>query len=65
MDNPNEDEGFRSWRQALERGILSDQQLAVLKDMVASHQAETIEAAAIMLDWQDSVIDPPEHMYGF
>jgi hypothetical protein len=33
--------------------------------MVAQHQAETIEEAASMLDWQDSVIDPPEHMYGF
>jgi hypothetical protein len=64
MDTSKENEGFKSWRLALENGKLSAEQLAVLKDMVEKHQAETLEAAAVMLDWQDSVIDPPEHMYG-
>jgi len=41
------------------------EQKAVLQDMVDSGQVESIETAAKMLDWQDSVIDPPEHMYGF
>jgi hypothetical protein len=59
------DKGFKSWRVALEQGVLSEEQLLVLREMVAQHQAETIEEAASMLDWQDSVIDPPEHMYGF
>ena len=60
-----ENKGFPSWHQALINGQLSEKQLAVLKDMVEQKQAETVEAAASMLDWQDSVIDPPEHMYGF
>jgi hypothetical protein len=33
--------------------------------MVEDGQAETIEAAAAFLDWQDTVIQPDEHMYGF
>ena len=28
-------------------------------------EAENIDAAASMLDWQDAIINKPEHMYGF
>ena len=56
---------FKSWRQALEANQLSRDQLAVLEKMVADGEAETIEAAAARLDWQDTVIMPDEHMYGF
>jgi hypothetical protein len=65
MSDAAEQKGFRSWHLALTQGQLSAEQLAVLQDMVEQKQAETLEAAASMLDWQDSVIDPPEHMYGF
>jgi hypothetical protein len=44
---------------------LTPEQLAVLKDMVDTGQVESIDTAAKMLDWQDGVIDPPEHMWGF
>jgi hypothetical protein len=56
---------FNSWQRSLAEGTLTTEQMAVLKDMVDCGQVESIETAAKMLDWQDSVIDPPEHMYGF
>ena len=56
---------FSSWQRGLAEGTLTAEQMAILKDIVDSGQVETIETAATMLDWQDSVIDPPEHMYGF
>jgi hypothetical protein len=55
---------FRSWREALEQGALDAEHFRVLEEMVASGQAATIEAAASMLDWQETVVDPDEHMYG-
>jgi hypothetical protein len=33
--------------------------------MVRQGQAESLEAAAAMLDWQDAIINKPDHMYGF
>jgi hypothetical protein len=56
---------FKSWRQALADNRLSPDQRAVLERMVADGEADTIEAAAARLDWQDTVINPEEHMYGF
>jgi hypothetical protein len=65
MDD-NQDKGrITSWRQALDQGRLTSEQIAVLDEMVQEHQAETREAAASMLDWQDAIINKPEHMYGF
>jgi hypothetical protein len=58
-------EVFKSWRQALEQNRLTRDQLAVLEKMVEDGEADTIEAAAARLDWQDTVIMPDEHMYGF
>jgi hypothetical protein len=49
----------------LDSGELTAEQRAVLEDMVSQGQAETIETAASMLDWQDAIINKPEHMYGF
>ena len=54
-----------SWRQALDQGTLTSEQIAVLDEMVQEAQAENREAAASMLDWQDAIINKPEHMYGF
>jgi hypothetical protein len=56
---------FTSWRQALDHGILASEQIALLDEMVREGQAESREAAASMLDWQDAIINKPEHMYGF
>jgi hypothetical protein len=58
-------EEFKSWRQALADQKLSAEQLAVLRTMVEDGEADSIEAAAARLDWQDTVINPDEHMYGF
>jgi len=65
MTEPPNHEGFSSWRLALNANQLTPEQMEVLKDMVATGQAENLEAAAVMLDWQDSVIQPPEHLWGF
>jgi len=56
---------FKSWRLALADNRLTPDQLAVLEKMVEDKEAESIEAAAARLDWQDTVINPDEHMYGF
>ena len=56
---------FASWENALAENKLTPEQIAVLKGMVDEKQAESLQAAARMLDWQDSIIHPDEHMYGF
>ena len=58
-------EAFKSWRQALAENKLTRDQLAVLEKMVSDGEAANLEAAAARLDWQDTVINPDEHMYGF
>ena len=65
MDSSPEKGKITSWRQALEQGELTSQQVAVLEEMVKEGQAENLQAAASMLDWQDAIINKPEHMYGF
>jgi hypothetical protein len=61
----SEEYQFKSWRQALAENRMSREQLSVLEKMVEDGEAENIEAAAARLDWQDTVINPDEHMYGF
>ena len=65
MSDPEEQSPINSWRQALDQGILSTEQLATLEDMVRQGEADTIQHAADRLDWQDAIINKPEHMYGF
>jgi hypothetical protein len=65
MSDPANQEGIRSWRQALEGNKLSPEQIEVLQDMVTNGEAETLLAAAVMLDWKDGIIHPAEHLYGF
>ena len=65
MTEPENESGFRSWRLALEANKLSAGQLEVLQDMVDKGEAETILAAAVMLDWKDGIIHPAEHLYCF
>ena len=45
--------------------VLARDRVLFVGEKVAAVAAETLEAAAAMLDWQDSVINPDEHMYGF
>ena len=65
MDTSPEGSKITSWRQALDEGTLTSEQIAVLEEMVKEGQAENLQAAASMLDWQDAIINKPEHMYGF
>ncbi|PYS51882.1 MAG: hypothetical protein DMG13_17980 [Acidobacteria bacterium] len=59
------DDSFKSWQRAVAENKLEPEQFAVLQRMVNDGEAESIEAAAAQLDWQDGVINPDEHMYGF
>jgi hypothetical protein len=61
----SEEAQFKSWRRALAENKLTPEQMTVLRKMMEDGQAETMEAAAALLDWQDTVINPDEHMYGF
>ncbi len=65
MAFPQEKNEFDSWYQTLIENKLKPEQVAVLQRMVAEGQAEDLEKAAEFLDWQDTIIDPLEHMYGF
>ena len=65
MENAPDRDKFKSWRQALDHGLLETQQIALLDEIIKEGQAENREAAADMLDWQDAIINKPEHMYGF
>jgi hypothetical protein len=58
-------DAFRGWQRALSENALTSEQLKVLERMVADGEASSIETAASMLDWQDSIINKDEHMYGF
>ena len=64
MASIQEEREFDSWLQALHAQKLQPEQLAVLQQMIEQGQAETLERAAQLLDWQESVLDPIEHMYG-
>lgn len=59
-----EQKEFDSWHRALNENKLEPDQVAVLQRMVDEGQAESLERAAQLLDWQETVIDPIEHMYG-
>jgi hypothetical protein len=65
MSDSPEAPRITSWRQALDHGSLTPEQTAMLEEMVKEGQAENLQAAASMLDWQDAIINKPEHMYGF
>lgn len=65
MASPHEKKEFQSWSRALSQNQLEPDQVAVLQQMVDEGEADTLEKAAVLLDWRESVIDPDEHMYGF
>ena len=62
--DPLPPEHFSSWQSALEQCILRPQQVAVLQTMVDERQAKTLDEAASILDLQETIIHPPEHMWG-
>jgi len=64
MAIPQEKNEFESWQQALQENKLKPAQVAVLQSMVDQGQAEDLLKAAQLLDWQETVIDPLEHLYG-
>ena len=65
MADPHQKREFQSWHVALSENKLNPKQLAVLQEMVNDGQAKTLTEAASLLDWQETVINPDEHMYGF
>lgn len=64
MALPHEKKEFDSWHLALKENKLKPKQLAVLQKMVDEGEADNLERAAQLLDWQETVLDPDEHMYG-
>jgi len=64
MALPHEKKEFDSWHRALKENKLKPEQLAVLQKMVDEGEADNLVRAAQLLDWQETVIDPDEHMYG-
>ena len=65
MTDQSEHHHFINWQRGLAENTLTPEQLMTLQDMVTSGQAGRVQNAAAILDWQDSIIDPEEHMYGF
>ena len=65
MSVPAEPDEWRGWQRTLAENQLAPEQLKVLEQMVADGESDSVETAAKMLDWQDSVINRAEHMYGF
>ena len=65
MENSTGQEQFKSWEHALAENRLTPEQMKVLQDMVGKENVDSIQTAAKMLDWQDSIINKDEHMYGF
>jgi hypothetical protein len=62
--DPLPPEKFSSWQSALEKGQLKPDQIAVLQTMVADGHAKDLDEAASILDLQEIIIHPSEHMWG-
>lgn len=64
MARIDEKSEFDSWQIAFAAGDLNESQIATLQQLVDDGKAVSLEGAARFLDWQDSIIDPTEHLYG-
>jgi hypothetical protein len=62
--DPLPPEKFSSWQSALEQSVLKPEQVAVLQTMVDEGQAKSLDEAASILDLQETIIHPAEHMWG-
>lgn len=56
---------FDSWDRALRENKLKPKQVEVLQGMIQDGLVKSLERAARLLDWQDMILDPEEHLYGF
>ena len=57
-------EEFASWKSALDENLLKPKEAAVLQTMVNDGQANALADAASILDLQETIIHPAEHMWG-
>ena len=62
--DPLPPETFSSWQSALEQSLLKPAQVAVLQNMVDEGHAKALDEAASILDLQEIIIHPAEHMWG-
>jgi hypothetical protein len=62
--DPLPPEKFSSWEAALDQNLLKPIQVDVLQTMVNEGHAHTLTDAASILDLQETIIHPPEHMWG-
>jgi hypothetical protein len=62
--DPLPPEKFSSWQSALEQSLLEPEQVAVLQTMVDEGHVKTLDGAASILDLQETIIHPSEHMWG-
>ena len=64
MTNPIQDPP-RTWEQRLAAGDLREEEWKVLRDLVESGGAETLEEAARLLDFKEREINMSDSFYGF
>jgi hypothetical protein len=57
-------EEFASWESALKQSLLKPAEVAVLQTMVDEGKAKALDDAASILDLQETIIHPAEHMWG-
>lgn len=55
---------FPSWELALTQELLKPEQSATLQTMVDEGKAKTLKEAASVLDLEETIIHPAEHMWG-
>jgi hypothetical protein len=62
--DPTPPADFPSWELALTEGRLKREQLVTLQTMVDEGKANTLKEAASILDLEETIIHPDEHMWG-
>jgi hypothetical protein len=62
--DPLPHEKFSSWQTALEQNLLEPEQVAVLQNTVREGHAKSLDEAASILDLQEIIMHPREHMWG-
>ena len=62
--DPLPPEDFSNWESALAQNLLKPKQIEALQTMVDEGRATTLAEAANILDLQETIIHPPEHMWG-
>jgi len=62
--DPLPPEQFSSWQAALELNALKPEQLTTLRAMIDEGRAKSLDEAASILDLQETMIHPREHMWG-